>query len=46
MSKKKIKNQYRKKIKLINNYNEFYYDKSKPLVSDQNYDELKKIFYH
>ena len=41
MSKKKIKNQYRKKIELIGNYNEFYFEKNKPLVSDQNYDKLK-----
>ena len=42
MNKKEIENQYKKKIKLINNYNKFYYQKSKPKVSDKVYDELKK----
>jgi DNA ligase (NAD+) len=41
MSTKKIENQYREKIKLINDYNKFYYDKSRPKVSDKIYDELK-----
>ena len=30
------------KIKLISNYNYHYYDKNKPKVSDQEYDNLKK----
>tara|TARA_B100001142_G_scaffold45722_1_gene42039 strand:+ start:5007 stop:7037 length:2031 start_codon:yes stop_codon:yes gene_type:complete len=42
MDKKKIKSEYNQKIKLINDYNENYYDKSKPLVEDKEYDELKK----
>jgi len=42
MDKKKIKSEYNHKIKLINDYNENYYDKSKPLVEDKEYDELKK----
>ena len=42
MDKKKIKSKYNQKIKLINDYNENYYDKSKPLVEDKEYDELKK----
>ena len=42
MSKKEIKLKYLKKIKLITKYNDYYYDKSKPIVSDQVYDELKK----
>ena len=41
MNKKKIENQYKKKIELFNNYNKFYYDKSEPIVSDKKYDELK-----
>ena len=36
-----IKN-YLKKVKLIEKYNKFYYDKDSPSVSDQQYDELKK----
>jgi DNA ligase (NAD+) len=42
MSKKKIENQYNQKIKLLNEYNKFYYDRSNPKVSDKAYDELKK----
>ena len=42
MDKKKIKKQYLKKIELINNYNKYYYDTSNPLVSDREYDEVKK----
>ncbi len=39
---KKIKTEYEKKIKLINKYNEYYYNKSNSLVSDKEYDDLKK----
>ena len=42
MSNISIKKDYIKKIKLINEYNKFYYDKSSPAVSDQEYDQLKK----
>jgi DNA ligase (NAD+) len=42
MDKKKIQIEYKKKIKLIKKCNEHYYDKSKPLVTDKEYDELKK----
>ena len=42
MDKKKIINNYKKKIKLFKKYNQNYYDKSNPLVSDQFYDNLKK----
>jgi DNA ligase (NAD+) len=41
MNKKEIENQYKLKLELINHYNKFYYDKSKPKVSDKKYDELK-----
>ena len=41
MNKKKIEKEYNKKIKLIINYNKNYYDLSKPLVSDKEYDDLK-----
>jgi len=37
-----IKKNYLKKTKLLNKYNKFYYDKSDPLISDQEYDQLKK----
>jgi len=32
---------YLKKIKLIEKYNKFYFDNNKPLVTDQEYDQLK-----
>jgi DNA ligase (NAD+) len=42
MNKTKIEFEYKKKIKLLVSYNKAYYDASKPLVSDKEYDELKK----
>ncbi len=42
MDKKKIQFEYEKKIKLINNYNKDYYEKSQPIVDDNTYDKLKK----
>ena len=42
MDKKKLKFQYEKKIKLINKLNKSYYDKSKPEITDKEYDNLKK----
>ena len=32
---------YKKKIKLLEKYNKFYYQNQKPLVSDKKYDGLK-----
>ena len=37
----KLKEDYLKKIKLINKYNEYYYSKSKQLVDDSTYDKIK-----
>ena len=42
MSNIKILKEYKKKIKLIKKLNKFYYDKSSPIVSDSDYDNLKK----
>ena len=42
MSKNKIEDQYKEKIKLLNSYNKFYYEKSSPKVSDEEYDKLKQ----
>ena len=42
MNKKKIQLKYEKKIKLINKYNKNYYDKNNSLVTDSDYDDLKK----
>ena len=33
--------EYKKKIKLLEKYNKFYYQNQNPLVSDKKYDELK-----
>jgi DNA ligase (NAD+) len=41
MSNILIKKEYLNKVKLLNKYNKFYYDKSNPVVSDQEYDDLK-----
>ncbi len=42
MNKNKIKFDYNKKIELIKKFNKQYFDKNKPTVSDNKYDELKK----
>ena len=42
MNKKEIQKKYKDKIKLFNKLNKFYYDKSDPIASDQEYDALKK----
>ena len=43
--KSKIKLIYKKKLDLFQKYNKFYFDKNQPLVSDSEYDELKKEIY-
>ena len=45
MNKKKIESEYKKKIKLIINCNKNYYNESKPLVTDEKYDDLKKSIF-
>jgi len=42
MDKKKISKDYLHKIELLEEYNKNYYDKDNPIVSDQEYDLLKK----
>ena len=42
MNKKEIQKNYDKKIKLINDYDKYYYNESSPLVSDKEYDEIKQ----
>ena len=42
MNKELIKKDYIKKIKLLQKYNKYYHDKDKPIVSDQEFDILKK----
>ncbi len=41
MIKKEIVVKYKKNIELLEKYNELYYDKNKPSVSDAKYDQLK-----
>ena len=42
MKKNFLKKEYKKKIELLDKYNRYYYEKSKPLVADNEYDKLKK----
>jgi DNA ligase (NAD+) len=42
MNKKEIQENYNKKIELINDYNRYYYNESSPLISDGEYDEIKR----
>ena len=43
MSNDLIKKDYLKKIELIQKYNKNYYNKDKPVVSDNEFDKLKKV---
>ena len=42
MNKDLIIKDYDKKIKLLKKFNLYYYDKDKPIITDQKYDHLKK----
>ena len=42
MNKKEVLKKYNKKIKSIDKYNSYYYDKNQPLVDDREYDNLKE----
>ena len=42
MKKKEIEDKYKKNIQILKKYNQYYFNKSKPIVSDSEYDELKK----
>ena len=41
MQNEQIKKDYLKKIKKFKNYNKTYYEKSKPIVSDADFDKIK-----
>ena len=41
MKKNQIELQYKKKIKLLTEYNKNYFDKNNPIVDDNDYDKLK-----
>ena len=46
MKESEIKKLYKKKIKEINKHNKLYFNESAPIISDKQYDEIKKeIFY-
>ena len=42
MKEKKIKKKYLLKIKEITKHNQLYFNKSKPIISDKDYDKLKQ----
>ena len=44
MNKDRIKKKYNLKVKELTKHNRLYYDKSKPIVTDAKYDDLKKAF--
>ena len=43
MDKEKTKKLYNKKVNLLKKYSESYFDKNKSLVTDKEYDEIKKV---
>tara|TARA_B100000787_G_scaffold123499_1_gene92939 strand:+ start:4319 stop:6358 length:2040 start_codon:yes stop_codon:yes gene_type:complete len=45
MSKSLIRKNYLAKIKLLQKYNKHYYNKDKPIVTDQEYDYVKKYIH-
>ena len=45
MNRDLIAKKYLEKIKLLQKYNQAYYEKDKPIISDQQYDILKKKNY-
>ncbi len=42
MKKKEIQKIYEVKVRLINKFNKFYYDKNDPKISDKDYDQIKE----
>ena len=42
MEKKKIQTQYKNYLKLFQKYSKYYFEKNNPLVSDKDFDDLKK----
>ncbi len=42
MNKKKIISEYNKKLELLNKLNKYYFDRSKPIATDKEYDDLKR----
>ena len=46
MNKDLIKNQYKKKIKLLSHYNKVYYNDNISEITDSEYDDLKKDIFN
>jgi len=46
MKKKQIEEKYNNYINLFKKYNNYYYNKNKPVVSDREFDELKLKITH
>ncbi len=42
MSNTSIKKDYLSKLKLVKKYNKYYYDKSSPIITDDEYDQIKR----
>ena len=42
MNKDLVKKKYKKKIQLLNKYNKEYFNKNNSIISDAEYDKLKK----
>tara|TARA_A100001015_G_scaffold84781_1_gene94168 strand:+ start:1518 stop:3545 length:2028 start_codon:yes stop_codon:yes gene_type:complete len=42
MNRKKLELNYKEKIKLITKFNNYYFDKNESIISDKEYDDLKK----
>ena len=42
--KKNLIKEFKKKIKELKNHNHLYFNKDKPIISDAEYDDLKKLF--
>ncbi len=45
MEKKKIQTQYKNYLKLFQKYSKYYFEKNNPLVSDKDFDDLKKKYF-
>ena len=46
MTKNEVEKIYKQKINLLKKYNKSYFDKNTSIVSDKDYDELKRDILH
>ena len=42
MNKSEVNKIYKEKLNLIKKFNKFYYDESNPIVTDEEYDNLRR----